>query len=205
MTIFTQTDLTRRKIVLGGATAIALGPLASSALALTDGQASSHVERLVAAINKVIASGKSEANMIKDFEKIFVKYSDVSYLASYALGVEARQASAAQKRAFTKNFQGYIARKYGKRFREFIGGRLEVQSAKTIKSHVEVKAFAHLKGKAPFEVMFFVSDKRGKPLFYNMYIEGVNMLLTERTEIGAMLDERKGNMDQLIKDLKTAG
>ncbi|PHQ99826.1 MAG: ABC transporter [Marinosulfonomonas sp.] len=200
-----QTDLTRRKIVLGGATAIALGPLASPALALTDGQASIHVERLVAAINKVIASGKSEASMIKEFEKIFVKYSDVRYLASYALGVEARQASAEQKRAFAKNFQGYIARKYGKRFREFIGGRLEVQSAKTVKSHVEVKTLARLKGQAPFEVIFFISDKRGKPLFYNMYIEGINMLLTERTEIGAMLDKRKGNMDQLIRDLKTAG
>jgi len=205
MTIFMQTDLTRRKIVLGGATAIALGPLASPALALTDGQASIHVERLVAAINKVIASGKSEASMIKEFEKIFVKYSDVRYLASYALGVEARQASAEQKRAFAKNFQGYIARKYGKRFREFIGGRLEVQSAKTVKSHVEVKTLARLKGQAPFEVIFFISDKRGKPLFYNMYIEGINMLLTERTEIGAMLDKRKGNMDQLIRDLKTAG
>ncbi len=205
MTIFTQTDLTRRKIMLGGATAIALGPLASPALALSDGQASIHVERLVGAINKVIASGKSEASMIREFEKIFVKYSDVGYLASYALGVEARQATAAQKRAFAKNFQGYIARKYGKRFRVFIGGQLIVQSAKTVKSHVEVKTLARLKGQAPFEVMFFVSDKRGKPLFYNMYIEGINMLLTERTEIGAMLDRRKGNMDQMIKDLKTAG
>ena len=143
--------------------------------------------------------------MIKEFEKIFVKYSDVRYLASYALGVEARQASAGQKRAFAKNFQGYIARKYGKRFRVFIGGLLEVQSAKTVKSHVEVKTLARLKGQAPFEVMFFVSDKRGKPLFYNMYIEGINMLLTERVEIGAMLDKRKGDMDQMIKELKTAG
>ncbi len=205
MTIFTQTDLTRRNIILGGATALVLGPLASPALALTDGQASTHVERLVSAINKVIASGKSEASMIKDFEKVFVKYSDIGYLASYALGVEGRQASAAQKRAFAKNFQGYIARKYGKRFREFIGGQLIVQSAKTVKSHVEVKTLARLKGQAPFEVTFYVSDKRGKPLFYNMYIEGINVLLTERTEIGAMLDKRKGNLDQLIKDLKTAG
>ncbi len=205
MTIFTQTDLTRRKIMLGGATAIALGPLASPALALTDGQASSHVERLVAVINKVIASGKSEASMIKEFEKIFVKYSDVGYLASYALGVEARQASAAQKRAFTKNFQGYIARKYGKRFREFIGGRLEVQSAKAVKNHVEVKTLARLKGQAPFEIMFFISDKRGKPLFYDMVIEGISMRFFEKGEIGAMLDKRKGNMDQMIKDLKTAG
>ena len=31
------------------------------------------------------------------------------------------------------------------------------------------------------------------------------MLLSERQEIQAMLDKRKGNIDQLIKDLKKAG
>ena len=143
--------------------------------------------------------------MIKDFENIFVKYSDVKYLASYALGVDGRRASTEQKRTFSKVFQAYIARKYGKQFRVFIGGRLEVETSKTVKSHVEVKTIAHLKGQAPFEVTFFVSDKSGKPLFYNMYIEGINMLLTERTEIGAMLDKRKGNLDAMIKDLKTTG
>ena len=205
MTTFTQTKFTRRKMVLGAATVLAFLPLASKVLALGEGQASAHVEKLVAAINKVITSGKSEASMIKSFEKIFTKYSDVNYLASYALGVDGRRASAGQKRAFAKAFQGYIARKYGKQFRVFIGGKLEVKSSRTVKRHVEVKAVAHLKGQAPFDITFFMSDKTGKPLFYNMYIEGINMLLTERTEIGAMLDRRKGNMDQMIKDLKKAG
>ena len=205
MTIITQTNLTRRKMVLAGATALAFVPLATPVFALSTSQASSHVNKLVAAINKVIASGKAESSMIKDFEKIFVKYSDVGYLASYALGVDGRSASSGQKRAFTKAFQGYISRKYGKQFRSFIGGRLEVKAAKTVKSHIEVKCMAHLKGQAPFEVTFYVSDKSGKPLFYNMYIEGINLLLTERTEIGAMLDKRRGNMDKMIKDLKSAG
>lgn len=205
MTIITQTNLTRRNMVLGGATALAFIPLATPVLALSEAVASSHVTKLVAAINKVIASGKPEASMIKEFEKIFVKYSDVGYLASYALGVDGRSASAGQKRAFAKAFQGYIARKYGKQFRVFIGGKLVVKTSKTVKRHIEVKTVAHLKGQAPFDVTFFVSDKSGKPLFYNMYIEGINMLLTERTEIGAMLDRRKGSLDQMIKDLKKAG
>ena len=205
MTIFTQINLTRRKMVMGGAATLALVPMASPVLALSESQASSHVNKLVDAINKVISSGKSESRMIKEFEKIFVKYSDVKYLASYALGVDGRRANAGQKRAFAKAFQGYIARKYGKQFRVFIGGKLDVTKTKTVKSHIEVKAMARLKGQAPFDVTFFISDKSGKPLFYNMYIEGINMLLTERTEIGAMLDRRKGNIDAMIKDLKSAG
>lgn len=205
MTISMRTNLDRRTVVLGMTATATLLPLASPAIALSENQATAHVQKLINAINNVIASGKSEANMIKEFEKIFVKYSDVKYLASYVLGVERRRASASQKKAFAKAFQGYIARKYGKRFREFIGGRLEILSTKTVKSHVEVKTLAYLKGQSPFDVTFHVSDKSGRPLFYNMYIEGINMLLDERREIGAMLDKRRGNIDQLIKDLKRAG
>ena len=107
-------------------------------------------------------------------------------------------------RAFTKAFQIYISRKYGRRFREFIGGRIEVTDAHPLKSYFEVISTAHLKGEAPFEVRWHVSDKAGKSLFFNIIIEGVNMLASERTEIGAMLDKRKGDIDALIADLQNS-
>jgi phospholipid transport system substrate-binding protein len=52
-------------------------------------------------------------------------------------------------------------------------------------------------------VRFHVSDKAGKSLFFNIIIEGVNMLASERTEVGALLDKRGGDLDQLIADMKT--
>jgi len=33
----------------------------------------------------------------------------------------------------------------------------------------------------------------------------VNMLAAERTEIGAMLDRRRGDIDAMIRDLEQAG
>lgn len=193
-----------RRAMLAGASALAFLP-ALPALALTEAGATKLINTVVAEINKVIDSGKSEAGMIKDFETIFIRYSDVPTIARYALGVAARDASAAQMKSFTAAFTGYISRKYGKRFREFIGGRLEVQSAKAVKSFFEVKTLAYLPGSAPFDVTFLVSDKSGKDLFFNMFIEGVNLLLTEREEIGAMLDKRGGKIDSLIADLQKAG
>ncbi len=181
----------------------ALVPL--PALALTEQGARTLVDALIADINRVIASGKSESAMIRDFKRIFATYADVPIMARYALGVDARRASKAQMRAFTESFAGYIARKYGKRFREFIGGRIEVKKSRKIKAGYEIRTTAVLRGQAPFEVTFLVSDKSGKDLFFNMFIEGVNMLLTERTEIGALLDQRRGNLDQLTRDLKKLG
>lgn len=196
----------QRRRFLGAVAALAAtGFSALPALALTTARAKSLVDSLVADINRVISSGKSETAMFADFERIFTRYGDVPTIAAYALGVDGRRASAAQKRAFQSAFTGYISRKYGRKFRDFIGGRIEVNSVRKVKSFYEVQCTALLRGEAPFALDFMVSDRSGKDLFFNMKIEGVNLLLTERTEIGAMLDRRRGDIDAMIADLERAG
>lgn len=190
----------RRNFLIGLGAALAAAPQAL--WALNESSASSLINSLIADINKVIASGKGETAMFREFERIFQRYSDTAAIASYALGVDARRASSAQKKAFSKAFQGYISRKYGKRFREFIGGKLEVTGVKKEKKWYAVSTVAYLKGQSPFEVTFLVSDRSGRDLFFNMYIEGVNLLLTERTEIGAILDSKRGDIDALIAELE---
>lgn len=175
---------------------------ATPALALTEGQARGLIQGMIDEINRVIASGKSLGSMVGDFERIFNRYGDTRVIAAYAMGADGRRATNAQKKAFTDAFTGYIARKYGKRFREFEGGRLEVQSVSRIKTGFEVKTTAFLRGTSPFAVTFHVSDNNR---FFNMYVEGVNMLLTERREVGAMLDRRRGDIDAMIADLRKAG
>ncbi|WP_170433778.1 MlaC/ttg2D family ABC transporter substrate-binding protein [Ruegeria arenilitoris] len=197
--------MNRRTFAATALAGLAVAGLPQQTLALTEASATQLVNSVVAEITRVIDSGKSESAMLRDFEKIFVQYADVPIMARYALGADARSASNAQMREFTKAFQGYISRKYGRRFREFIGGEVTVKNARKIKAGYEVRSSVKLRGEAPFEVTFLVSDKSGRDKFYNMFIEGVNLLLTERTEIGAMLDARKGNLDQLINDLKKTG
>ncbi|MEO0632688.1 MAG: ABC transporter substrate-binding protein [Pseudomonadota bacterium] len=195
--------LSRRALLASTAAALAAAPL--PALAFNENDANQLITALVGDINRVIDSGKSENAMLRDFERIFSRYSDTSYIAAYAMGVDGRRASSSQKRAFSDAFQGYVARKYGRRFREFIGGRLEVNGVKRVKQWFEVSATAFLQGQSPFSVTFQVSDRSGKPLFFNMFIEGINLLLTERTEVGALIDRNGGNIDAMISDLKKLG
>jgi phospholipid transport system substrate-binding protein len=193
--------LTRRGFALALASGLVLAAVPRAALALTVDQARGLVDKTVADINAIINSGKSESAMLRSFEQLFARYADVPTIARSALGPAARTASKSQLSAFTKAYQGYVSRKYGRRFREFIGGRIEVSDAREVKSFVEVISTAYLQGEAPFEVRWHVSDKAGKSLFFNIIIEGVNMLAAERTEIGALLDQRGGNLDQLIADM----
>ncbi|MEQ9694527.1 ABC transporter substrate-binding protein [Shimia sp. SDUM112013] len=197
--------MNRRTFLATASASVFAAMLPASAFALSDAQAKNLVDRAVADINKVISSGNSLSGMIRDFERIFVTYADVPVIARSALGADARRATSAQLSAYTKAFQGYIARKYGKRFEEFVGGQIEVQGARRVKSFHEVQTVAKLRGEAPFAVNFLVSDKSGKPRFFDMIIEGISLRLSEKEEIGAMLDRRKGDIDLLTQDLKKAG
>lgn len=194
--------LTRRAF-LGSVASIAILS-AMPAFAVTLNAARSLVDGLVADVNTVIASGAAESAMLDQFERIFDRYADVPTIARYALGSDARNASQAQLRNFTAAFRTYIARKYGRRFREFIGGYVRVKEARDIPSGVEVETEALLQGTSPFRVDFHVGDQTGQPLFFNIIIEGVNMLLSERAEVQAMLDARGRNIDRLIVDLPQA-
>ncbi len=179
--------------------------LSSAAWAMTDAQARTLIDQAVGDINRVIASGQSEAAMIKSFEGIFKKYADVNIIARSALGQDVKRMSPAQMQAFTTAFTSYISRKYGKRFREFIGGKIETKGVRKVKSWQEVDATVYLRGEAPFDVKFLVSDRSGRNLFFDLFIEGVSMRISERTEIGNMIDRNNGNIDAVIKELKTAG
>lgn len=196
---------TRRTLLSTAVAAAGLAMLPAGAFALTTDQARALIGKLVDQINGVISSGKSEAAMIKEFEGIFARNADVNFIALSALGPAGRGADKGAVAAYVNAFQGYISRKYGKRFREFIGGRIEVKGAEPLKSFYEVVSIAYLKGQAPFEVRWHVSDKSGRNLFFNLIIEGVNMLSAERTEIGAMLDKRGGDIAALANDLQRAG
>ena len=195
-------SVTRRAFVgLASASALVLSG-AVRAIALDNQQASDLIGRLVVDVNQVINSGKPETAMFRDFEKVLEKYGDINIIARSSLGVAWRSASSGQRSRYVRAFQGYIARKYGRRFREFIGGEIVVVSSKKVKSGYLVSSVAHLRGEAPFSIDWQVSDKSGRDKMFNMYIEGISLLATERTEILAMLDKRHGNLNKLIADIE---
>ena len=188
-----------RRQFLAGTAALALP---AKSWAVSPAAAQSMVEDLVVDVNAVIASGASEQAMIDEFGNILNRYADVPTIARYCLGVDARSASATQMAQYTEAFKGYIASKYGRRFREFVGGEVQVVGSKPVKSWIEVETTVLLRGRSPLQMDWHVSDRSGRNAFFNFIIEGVNMLLTEREEIGAMLDRRRGSLDALISDMK---
>lgn len=196
-----KSTLTRRRFAAGfalGSVALAL-PMPALAFAASDAQ--QLIDKVVAEANATIASGKDIGGMIADFGRIFSRYADVPVIARSVLGPAAKTATPAQLAAFTKAYHGYVSAKYGRRFNEFKGGTITVIDTQPVKSYFEVETKVSIPGTSPFDVRWHVSNKSGKNLFFNIIIEGINMLTSERTEIGALLDKNKGNIDALVADL----
>ena len=191
---------TSRRAFLAGGAALAAA-LAAPAKAQDTASARALVEQLVANVNAVIASGQSEDRMIAQFAQVFLAYADAPTIARYSLGADARSATPDQLARYTQAFANYLAEKYGRRFREFIGGQVVVREARVVPNGIEVETTAVFQNQAPFRVDFQVSAASGQLRFFNVIIEGVNMLLSERTEIQAMLDQRGGDIERLIADL----
>ncbi len=165
----------RTLIAVGGAGALAALPMPS--FALTSNEAEALVNSAVGDINGVIQSGANMSSMVNSFKGIFERYSDTPYIAAYALGNDGRSASNAQKSAFGSAFGNYLARKYGRHFNEFAGGEIRVQGSKAVNSYIEVNTLAVLRNQSPLQADFHVSDRPGRPVFFNLIIAGINMLL----------------------------
>lgn len=169
--------------------------------ALTTQEANKLISGLVNDINVIINSQKSPTYMYLDFKNLLTKYGDTKIMSQKVLGVDWRRASIRQRQDFQKAFEHYLSIKYGKRFREFLGGTITVKSSRKVNSIFEVITIVELANQPPFEVRWLVANKDGSPRMFNIFIEGINVSSSEKTEIGAMLDKRKGNIDKLITHL----
>ena len=197
---------TSRRIFLGGlTTSVALSAFSTAGFALTKQEAETLIGKLSSDIFKVINSGKSGNAMYRDFDRVMGKYAAINAIARTVLGPPWRSATPAQQSAYIKAFRGYLSRKYGKRFREFIGSEIKVVSAKKVKSGVLVKSIVKFKGSSPFTVDWQVFERGGKTQMFDLYIEGISMIKSEREEVGSMLDRSGGKIDKLIKRLNASG
>ncbi len=196
--------MNRRRVLLTGASSVIAFGL-SPAFALTEAEATKLINSVVNDINRAINSGKRGNALFRDFESIFNSYADVPTISRAILGPPARSASSGQLRAFSKSLTGYLSRKYGKRFRQFVGGEVQVTGARAVRNFQEVRGVVRAPGYAPFDVSFVVSDRSGKDKFFDLLIEGISLLKAERSEIGAVLDRVGGNIDKLTEELKRLG
>ncbi|WP_424932235.1 MlaC/ttg2D family ABC transporter substrate-binding protein [Amaricoccus macauensis] len=201
-TTFTATsEVTRRGVLLGGATLALVLP--GMAAALTVSQAQALVVQISADLTALVNSGRSGTQIYRGFENILARYGDMRAVGASVLGPPWRSASNAQRSGFIEAFQGYLARKYGRQFEEFRNARIEVTGGRDAgRAGVLVNTQVVRPGRETIRVDWQISDRSGSPRAVNLVIEGVSLLANERAEVGAILDAQGGDINGLIAQLQ---
>ena len=195
-------DRSRRRFLLGAVLASGLIAALRPAAAANTAEAEALVAKLAGELTALVNSGRSEGQIYAGFEGILQRYADMPAVAASALGPPWRGASAGQRQAFVAAFQGYLARRYGRQFREYRNARINVTGTRDGgKAGVLVSTMVVRPGKENIAVDWQISDRSGSARVVNLVIEGVSMLANERAQVGAILESQRGSLDGLITQL----
>ena len=188
-----------RRIVIAGGVAAFL-PL--RAFGLTEPAATAFVERVIDDFFEVINLNQPEAQMLRSFEQVFTPYADVDIIARSVLGPPYRQLTTAQKSAFSNAFGHYLSNKYGRQFREYRGADITITRVQDAGSKgFLVSSQMRVSGQSPWSLDWQISDRSGRTKIINLIIEGISLLTSEREEIRALLEARRGNVTELTNYL----
>lgn len=195
-----------RRHFLIGTGVLTLAGLGTRAQALSVDDAKSLILKVTGEVQAIINSGRSESAMINDFAGIFQRYADVPRIAATLLGPPWRTAGPGEKSAYVTALSGYLARKYGRQFREFVGAQITLTKATDLgRKGVIVASTVKTDVFEPFPVEWHVIEAGGRQTFFDIIIEGVRLLATERSEIRAILDRTDGSVASLASALNKMG
>lgn len=189
-----------RRLVLAGAAALAVLP--GSALALNADQSSRFVQEIIDDVLGIINSGGAESRVLPQFEALFARYADIPTIARSVLGPAYRSASAGQQRQFNAAFQHYMSYKYGRQFNDYRGATITiVRTREAGRAQFLVESQVRQPGSSPFALEWHVFDSGGRPKMFDLIIEGIRLISSEREEIRAMLNAERNDLNRLIARL----
>lgn len=201
MMIRSRSSFTRR-----GLFGIALGALAvfqaPQAHALSTSEAETFVSGVVSELRALVENGTSGAAGAAQFLALLEERSSLDAVGKFAMGLNWREMSDAQKAAYNAAFRSYISQTYQNRFGEYAGEEIVLNGAVDAgRKGVLVKSLLKRPQGQDIVVEWLVSDRSGATLLSDVVFEGVSLAITLRATFGGMVETRGGDIDKFIADL----
>ncbi len=206
---FSINAVTRRQL-FQGATAL-VGSLvvsrAGRAASAGENEAKKVVRRLVDHILQLIQNDSGGPGQIRRLMAAIESQTDLSLLARMTMGRHWRRATAEQRATFVDLFRSYLLQTFATRLRRYAGSdladahrRFEIMSTQSVnKRDVIVRSRVVPPFGPPLEVDWRLRERDGRPVIIDLVVEGISLLISQRSEFGAVL-ERAG-VDGLIEEL----
>lgn len=186
---------------------VAFGLAPTVARALVEDQALAHVQATINEVSALVDSNSDKAAKASRLREIMEHRAAMPQIARFAAGAAWRSMNDDQKARFTDAFSKFVSGIYAGRFQEYASTGKSAESFQfgrvvdAGRKGMLVKTTILRSGEAPVGVEWLVTDQPGQALIADIIIEGVSLLVTQREEIGGMLEARQGDVEKLITDL----
>jgi len=197
-------------IVIVSALSMSLTPSHARAAA-TDKQAAAYISDISAqAINIIKNTSLRKAQKAQSLMSVFDNSVDFPWVARFVMGRYWRDATEAQRTRYTTLYQKFLVLHYASLFSEYTGGtfkilytRSEGDNEFTVGSQIQS---VNLEASEPILIDYKVrADSKNKFKIFDVTIEGVSMLSTQRSEFSSILNSKGVDYlnDQLEKKAAT--
>jgi len=148
-------------------------------------------------------AGLSQDQKKSEFKKLLHKNFDMRTLGRFSLGRYWNVATKSEQSEYQKLFEDMIVDVYARRFGDYSGQELVVNSARADgKSDAIVSSHIKHNGQK-ISVDWRVRKKNGSMNVIDVIVEGVSMATTQRSEFSSIIQRGGGQVDALLVHLKS--
>ena len=151
--------------------------------------------RTVEVLSKKIPS----AERLARFRQLYQAAFDGPGIARFVLGRYWRSASEQEQQEFSKLFEDYVVFVYGTRLSNFSGEKFKIRGSRTDESGTIVSTdVISPNGDAPIKVDWRLITDHGVFKINDVIIEGISMLVTQRSEFASVIQRHGGQVGELL-------
>ena len=189
--------MTRRSLIilslLIGSTSLAAAPNAIAA------DANVFMSELWTRAVEVLDKKAPLAERLTRFRQLFQADFDGPGIARFVLGRYWRTASEQEQQEYMKLFEDYVIFVYGTRLSHFNGETFKVRGSRTDESGTVVSTdIISPSGEPPIKVDWRLVADRGAFKINDVIIEGISMMVTQRSEFASIIQRHGGQVGGLL-------
>jgi phospholipid transport system substrate-binding protein len=138
-----------------------------------------------------------------EFRKLLNENFDMAAIGRFALGRNWKTATPAQQTEYQKLFKDMIVKTYSRRFKEYNGQEVKVQSARADGETDIIVSSTIVPPSGPsVAVDWRVRQISGGYKVVDILVEGVSMALTQRSDFASVIQRGGGNIEVLLEQLR---
>ena len=138
----------------------------------------------------------------QEFRNLLHEGFDMTQLSRLVLGRYWNQASPAEQAEFVKLLERYLIQLYAARFADFQNVRLQVDGTRSEQGQALVRSTLVRPNGPPVGLDWRVENAGGRFTITDIVVEGVSMVITQRSEFASVIRQQGGQVAGLLQVLR---